>query len=138
MTIIVGFGNNLRGEDGFGVDVILELQNYNLPNTKLISTFQLTPELCLRLKEASKIIFIDAAFDLNENYKLACGLENSTQNSLSHHISIKTIISMIKELYKKDIEYEVFSMLTSNFDEIEDEKRYKKSIKSVSSFIRNS
>ena len=42
MRVIIGYGNELRGEDAFGLDVIKELQKLSLKDTKLISVFQLT------------------------------------------------------------------------------------------------
>ena len=136
MLIIVGFGNKLRGEDAFGVDVISQLQKYKLQNTKLISTFQLTPELSLELKDAKKIIFIDASYSPNNHYKLACALDNHNSNSLSHQIDIKTLIYMINTLFNKTLSYEVFSMLTNSFDVIKDKRSYKKSIKETIKFIK--
>lgn len=138
MKIVVGFGNDLRGEDAFGVDVISKLQDYNLGNTKLISTFQLTPELSLELKDATKLIFIDAAFNQDYNYALGCSLEEIKQNQLSHHISIKTIIMILERLYDTKPEYELYSMFTNNFDEVIDKKRYKESLKKVVDFVKNS
>ena len=138
MRIIVGFGNDLRGEDAFGVNVISELQKLNLENTKFISTFQLTPELSLELKEASKLIFIDAAYKIDGHYKLGCSLEEQKQNTLSHHISIRTILMILERLYNIKPEYEVYSMFTNNFDKIIDEKEYKNSIEKVVDFIQNS
>ncbi len=136
MTIIVGFGNDLRGEDSFGIDVIKRLQSYDLPNTKLISTFQLTPELSLELKEATKLIFIDATFNHKDNYSLACNLEEYKYDQLSHHISIRTILMILERLYNTKPEYELYSMFTNNLDEIIDEKNYEKSIKEVVQFIK--
>lgn len=136
MTIIVGFGNDLRGEDGFGIDVIKRLQNYNLPNTKLISTFQLTPELSLELKEATRLIFIDATYSDRNNYSLACNLKEYKHDQLSHHISIRTILMILERLYNTKPEYELYSMFTNSFNEIIDEKNYEKSIKEVVQFLK--
>ncbi len=136
MTIIVGFGNDLRGEDSFGIDVIKRLQNYDLPNTKLISTFQLTPELSLELKEATKLIFIDATFNKKDNYSLACKLEEYEYDHLSHHISIRTILMILERLYNIKPEYELYSMFTNNFNEILDEKNYEKSIEEIVQFLK--
>lgn len=138
MTIVIGFGNTLRGEDGFGVDVINELQNYNLDNKKLISTFQLTPELSLELKKANKLIFVDASFDEKEEYKLSCSVETLRTQKLSHHIKIIELISILENLYSCKANFEVFSMTTKNFDEIVDTKRYKNLVKEVATFIANS
>lgn len=138
MLVIIGFGNDLRGEDAFGLDVIAQLQKHGFENTKFISTFQLTPELALELQDAKKIVFIDAAYSLENNYKLACSLEEINQNNLSHHISIKTILEILKTLYNKNPKYEVYSMLTNSFENISNKEKYKESINKTTEFILNS
>ena len=138
MRIIVGFGNKLRGEDAFGVDTVFELEKLKLKDTKTISVFQLTPELSLKLKKAKKLIFIDAAFSTSNNYSLACSLEEQSENILSHHLSIETIIMILNELYNSKPEYEVFSMLTNNFNEIINNEEYTNSMKKVVEFIKSS
>lgn len=136
MTIIIGFGNDLRGEDAFGIDVIKKLQSYDLPNTKLIQVFQLTPELSLQLKDATKLIFVDAAFKEKDNYILGCNLEEIKQNQLSHHISIRTILTILERLYDTKPEYELYSMFTDNFDEILNKNSYENSLNKVVEFIK--
>lgn len=142
MKTIIGYGNNLRGEDAFGVDVINQLQKCSkdniLKNTKLISTFQLTPELCLELLDSSKIIFIDALYSNKRPYLLACSLEKSISTNLSHNISPEIIISMLENLYNHKIEYEIYSMTTCNFEKILDEKKYETCVNKVFEFIKNS
>ena len=141
MRIIIGYGNSLRAEDAFGVDVINQLQEYNkkkaLSNTKLISTFQLTPELCLELLEASEIIFIDALYYKDLNYSLVCSLESSKNTNLSHHISPEIIIAMLRDLYKCKVEYEIYSMSTCNFDKFLEKEKYDFCVKEISNFLRN-
>ncbi len=135
--MIVGFGNDLRGEDGFGVEVVKELQKSTLPNTKLISTFQLTPELALELKQFDEVIFIDAAYSDTKHYKLACNLENKNQNNLSHHISIKMILEILHTVYNHFPKYQVYSMLTNSFDTIKNKRDYHKKIERVTKYIKN-
>ncbi|QKF83231.1 hydrogenase maturation protease [Halarcobacter ebronensis] len=135
MQIIVGFGNKLRGEDAFGVDVISKLQKLNLPGVKLISTFQLTPELSLELQEATQIIFIDAAYCEQEKYRLGCIIEERNKTLLSHHISIKTMMAILENLYDITPNFEVFSMLTNNFNEIKNKSEYEKCLNEVVNFI---
>lgn len=141
MKTIIGYGNNLRGEDAFGVDVINQLQSSSddsfLINTKLISTFQLTPELCLELLGSKKILFIDASYSSDLKYTLSCSLENETKGTnLSHHISPEIIIAMLRDLYNCPVDYEIYSMTTCSFEKINDKEKYKDCIDRVSSFIR--
>ena len=138
MRVIVGFGNDLRGEDGFGVDVIKELQKHTLANTKLISTFQLTPELALDLKEYDEIIFVDAAYSEIEHYALACNLEKNCYNSsITHHISIFMIVNILNNLYNHFPQFTIYSMLTNCFENIKSEKQYQKNIKTIVKHIKN-
>ncbi len=134
--VIVGFGNDLRGEDGFGVEVIKKLQNYPLKDTKLISTFQLTPELALDLKNFDEIIFVDAAHSQTNHYCLACNLENRSQNNLSHHIGIDMIISILNSLYNSFPKFQVYSMLTNSYDIVENKNKYNEMIIKTSKYIK--
>jgi len=138
MRVIIGYGNTLRGEDGFGVDVIEELQKHNLKGTKLISCFQLTPELSLELLEAQEIIFIDACFSLSNNYALACSIDEKRNNTnLSHHISPKIIIDILDSVYSKKPKFLIYSMLTNSFDRIDDLSIYNKRVIEISELLAN-
>lgn len=131
MRIIVGYGNELRGEDAFGVDAIKELKKFHLKNTKLISAFQLTPEIVLELLEADEIIFIDACSNEKNHYALACSLSVQSHFNLSHHISPRTIIAMLESLYEKHPNFFIYSMMTKSFDNIKNENIYKMRIEQI-------
>jgi hydrogenase maturation protease len=124
MRVIIGCGNELRGEDAFGIDVLQKLQKLHLPDTKLISTHQLTPEIALDLLDANEIIFIDAAYSVDEIYTLSCPILKQNNLNVSHHIEPKYIIEILRHLYHKDPAFYVYSMGSCSFDKIKDKKRY--------------
>lgn len=128
MRVIIGYGNELRGEDAFGIDVVKELEKYDLKDTVLMSTFQLTPEIVLELLDASEIIFIDACSSIDNNYALACSTKKQNSSNLTHHILPENIIAILNGVYDKYPNYSIYSMLTNNFDKIVDDKRYMDSI----------
>jgi len=136
MRVIIGYGNSLRGEDAFGLDVIKELQKLSLKDTKLISAHQLTPEMTLELQEADEIIFIDTCHDEKNNYSLACSLAQQNNLNLSHHISPKTIIQMLNTLYGNHPDFYIYSMMSSSFDEIMDLKKYRECVNVVSKHLK--
>ena len=142
MRAIIGFGNDLRGEDAFGIDVLHQLQEYSkktpIDNTKLISAFQLTPEICLELLDSTKIVFIDASYSINLEYTLACSIEKTKNTNLSHHISPQVIMSMLKSIYNLDVEYEIYSMTTCKFENISNKNKYENCVREVFNFIKNS
>ena len=135
MRIIIGYGNTLRGEDGFGVDVVRLLETKKLHNTKLLEVFQLTPELVLELLDAEEIVFIDAAYSQEEPYGFACSLERENGVILSHHITPQTIIRSLQILYNKEVKYEIFSMLTSHFDTIKNIRLYRDKVNTLVAFL---
>lgn len=137
MRVIIGYGNTLRGEDGFGVEVIEKLQNYNLADTKLISAFQLTPELCLELIEANEIIFVDATYG-KDRYKLGSNLIKTTNTTLSHHITPQIIVSILKDVYLLKCNYIIYSMFTDCFDSIDNNIKYQECIDFTVEYIINS
>jgi hydrogenase maturation protease len=63
-ALIIGYGNPLRSDDGFGWQMghmlASELAGQDV---EVITCHQLTPELAERLSQASRAIFIDAAAD---------------------------------------------------------------------------
>ncbi len=135
MRVIIGYGNSIRGEDGFGVEVITKLQHNISKNIKLIEAYQLTPELCLELLEADEIIFVDAAFSEDNHYKLACIIETENQTNISHHISPYVIVSLLNNVYNKFPKIEIFSMLTNSFDKIENKSSYEQCIQIIVEFL---
>ena len=135
MRVIIGYGNELRGEDAFGVDTIKKLQKLSLKNTKLLSLHQLTPEIVLQLLDANEIIFIDASYDEKNHYALACPLTEQDNLNLSHHISPKTIIYMLNNLYKNMPKFLIYSMMSRSFDTIEDTLRYQECVDAVALYL---
>jgi hydrogenase maturation protease len=58
-TLIIGYGNPLRGDDGIGPRIAATVAE-RLPTTDVIMTHQLTPELAEPISRASRLILIDA------------------------------------------------------------------------------
>src|ERR1035437_380737 len=57
-TLIVGYGNPLRGDDGLGWRVAERLHG---ADAQVLTLQQLTPELMEPISRADRVIFIDAA-----------------------------------------------------------------------------
>jgi hydrogenase maturation protease len=61
-TLVIGYGNSLRGDDGVGPLVAEQVAEWNLPDVRSLSVHQLTPELASEMALAKTVIFIDAYF----------------------------------------------------------------------------
>jgi len=91
----------------------------------------------LDLLDASEIIFIDACYSLENHYALACDIKEINSSNLTHHISPLNILAILNGVYKKFPNYQVFSLLTNNFDTIINKKEYINSIKQTTKWIKN-
>ena len=61
--LVVGYGNELRCDDGVGPKVAAALQEMKLPGVRTITCHQLTPELAEPVSQARRVVFVDAAVD---------------------------------------------------------------------------
>lgn len=58
--IVIGYGNDLRGDDAAGRRVADAVEDWGLPGVDSLSVHQLTPELADLLARAGQAIFVDA------------------------------------------------------------------------------
>jgi hydrogenase maturation protease len=58
--LVIGYGNELRGDDAVGPIVARAVGERNWPGVEAIAVQQLTPELAERLHQAEQVVFVDA------------------------------------------------------------------------------
>lgn len=58
--LVIGYGNDLRSDDGVGVRVAQILAKWDLPDMRSLCIHQLTPELAAEIAAANQVIFVDA------------------------------------------------------------------------------
>ena len=116
MTLIIGYGNTLMGDDGFGIYLTRKLQKkVDNSNVNFILTYQLTPELSYEIKDFKKVIFIDASYGTS-NFSIACPLMSDINSTLiSHHLNPKSLIEITNQLFNVSIEFEIYSVLVEEF-----------------------
>ncbi len=59
-SLVIGYGNTLRGDDGVGPLVAEQVEAWNLPAVRSRVTHQLTPELAAEIAEVDLVFFVDA------------------------------------------------------------------------------
>jgi len=59
-VLVIGYGNELRGDDGIGPHVAGELASLRLAGVRTLSAMQLLPEMTAELVDACCAIFVDA------------------------------------------------------------------------------
>ena len=77
-TLIIGYGNPLRGDDGFGWHAAVRLQEIiHDAGIEILAVHQLTPELMDPVSRARRVIFIDAAVGEDAGKLTVSALETS-------------------------------------------------------------
>jgi hydrogenase maturation protease len=60
-TLVLAYGNSLRGDDGVGRLAGEEVARWGIPDVKVVIMQQLVPELIVEMKYAGRVLFIDSA-----------------------------------------------------------------------------
>jgi hydrogenase maturation protease len=61
VTVVIGYGNALRGDDGIGPAVAERVAGWDLPGVRALAVPQLVPELAEVIAGASRVVFVDAS-----------------------------------------------------------------------------
>ena len=59
-ALVLGYGNELRGDDGVGPQIARAVAALGLPNVRTLALHQLSPELTELLADAGYALFVDA------------------------------------------------------------------------------
>ncbi len=59
-ALVVGYGNDLRGDDGIGPRVADAVAAWRRPGVEAVALTQLAPEVAATLASAERVVFVDA------------------------------------------------------------------------------
>jgi hydrogenase maturation protease len=100
--LVVGYGNELRGDDGVGPHVAREIERRELPGVRTLVLHQLTPELAAEIAEADGVIFVDAQQVETENEIAVSELRPAEAPSvMSHACNPQCLLAMAQLLYER-------------------------------------
>ncbi|MBX3000369.1 MAG: hydrogenase maturation protease [Caldilineaceae bacterium] len=100
-TLVLGYGNPLRGDDGVGWQAAILVAKALEGQVDVLARHQLTPELAETLSEVDRVIFIDAACEGTPGQvccrPLAC--QWSEGQSFTHHVAPADLLATAGALY---------------------------------------
>jgi hydrogenase maturation protease len=116
MVLIIGYGNELMGNDGFGVYTLTLLRSLlKGDEIEFIESHQLTPEMALLISKASEVIFIDASFGEDE-FVIATPLPKNISNLTTlHNLTPTSLLYICENLYGIAPKYSIFSVMFNKF-----------------------
>lgn len=110
MTLVIGYGNPLRGCDKFGVELATALSKH----FDTIITHQLTLDLVEKLFLYDTIIFADCAYG-SPSLSVACSI-NDTISFVTHKTNLFDFINFAQIYCNKTFDFVVYSILCDRYD----------------------
>lgn len=100
-TLVVGYGNALRSDDGLGwhaAEILSE--DPRLAGALVLQRHQLMPELALDISGASLVVLVDASHALPAGTVTVTPVGQAGQvGTWSHHLSPPSLVALAHELY---------------------------------------
>lgn len=98
--IVIGYGNDLRSDDGIGPRVAQKVEDLGIANVKSLAVHQLTPEIADTIKDVYGVIFVDACQlpDVQEVQVLTVEPEE-TGKSMTHNVAPRSLLALSQTLY---------------------------------------
>lgn len=116
LTLIIGYGNSLRSDDGIGLKVASEVEQSGLPGTRSRQEHQLTPELSATIAEFDRVIFVDAAINCEKVQLQQIQSRQATGTQLGHHCDARSLLAMTEVLYGNVPEAWLITIPAANFE----------------------
>ncbi|MGC1408113.1 MAG: hydrogenase maturation protease [Acetobacteraceae bacterium] len=100
-ALVIGYGNTLRGDDAVGQAAAQALAGEAATEgAEVIACHQLTPELAERIAAADRVVFIDAAADLQPGAIVVATVPAAPLASgVAHHIDPRALLFLTTRLY---------------------------------------
>lgn len=101
--VVIGYGNPLRGDDGFGGLAAEFIEERHLPGLEVIISHQLTPEMTASISTTRYAIFLDAVAGDEPGALSATPVEHCdpTPSGVSHYFEPGSLLALSKEVYGK-------------------------------------
>lgn len=118
MTLVIGYGNPLRGDDAAGWAAARLLEAENLPpHARVMALHQLTPDLAEPLSRVPRAVFIDACAQLAPGtLRISMIQPLKAIPSGTHHILPSTLLFLAEALYGHAPEAREFAIGAQDFE----------------------
>ncbi len=114
--LVVGYGNDLRSDDGAGRVVAETIDEMGLEGVEVRSQSQLTPELALLVAGRERVVFVDANVDATELTRSVVAPGPPGGGPMTHHGDPASLLSLVGNVGDPPGEAIVFSIPASNLE----------------------
>jgi hydrogenase maturation protease len=100
--LVIGYGNELRGDDGLGPLVAKAVAAANIPGIHVVTAMQLLPEFAADLAQAQLVIFVDASERLSEiGVEVRSLTVEEATDWCTHQADPRTLLALTQALYER-------------------------------------
>lgn len=97
--LVIGYGNELRGDDGVGPKVASAVNRLNLPGVRSIACHQLTPELADPVSRAAGVVFVDATAEAGTGIRMQELKPEEPGQPLAHAADPRTVLALARDVF---------------------------------------
>lgn len=96
VTLVIGCGNDLRGDDRVGRLVADRIAELDLPAVRVRSVTQLVPELAIDVADADRVVIVDADVGAESVGATTLDVDSRAPSGpgLNHHLGPKELIEL--------------------------------------------
>jgi hydrogenase maturation protease len=105
-VLVIGYGNELRGDDGIGPHVARAVAALGQPGVRTVAVHQLTPELAEDVARAGLVIFVDARTGgegegEGEAVRVRPIEAGGQVSALGHNAAPRWLLALARDLYDR-------------------------------------
>jgi len=97
--LVIGYGNELRGDDGVGPTVAEIVDGWNLNGVQSLVCPLLTPELADPISQARLAVFVDAAVDGTGQVELSRLEPHESCQIMAHAADPRTMLALARDVF---------------------------------------
>jgi hydrogenase maturation protease len=113
--LVIGYGNELRGDDAVGPQVARCVSAWSRPEVTGIAVHQLTPELAAILAQVELVIFVDACADPAQCEVCLRRLESGPGTGTVHTSDPRWLLALTEALFDRRPEAWLVTIPASDF-----------------------
>ncbi len=114
--LVIGYGNPLRGDDGFGSLAARYLEERRIPALEVVIFHQLNPELAELLQDRDHVIFLDAVAGADPGTLCATRVEPCDLSSSGmHHFEPGGLLALSRAIYGSAPTATLITAVAQNF-----------------------
>src|SRR5579871_4879013 len=97
--LVIGYGNELRRDDGVGPAVAAAVEAWQMSGVRAISCHQLTPELAESIAAAEMVVFVDAAVGASPAISLVALKPEASATGMSHAANPQALLELARHVF---------------------------------------